>query len=140
MSADEFARRCAEQVWPAGCRYAVVTSTLRRPGRGRSASGTNRGGWRAEDRPPVLARLDALAAEVVRGLASGSLSGGEARARVAEAGFAGCVRVAGSVGELAEQLAEVVRSGDNAWTDCSPDGGAVVYLRWWSDPSHPRVG
>ena len=45
----------------------------------------------------------------------------------------------GSAGELAVHLAEVVRSGDNVWTDCSPDGDTVLYLRWWSDPSHPRL-
>ena len=136
--ADEAARRVAEQAWSSGCRYAVVASTLRRPGRGRSAAASNRGGWRDETRRSVLARLDELAAEVVRGLASGTLTGDEARGRVAAAGFAGAIRVAESVDQLAGHLAEVMRSGDNIWTDCSPDGGAVVYLRWWSDPSHPR--
>lgn len=139
MTPEEYARQCAEQVWLTDCRYGVVTATLRRPGKYRATTGSHRGGWRIEDRPSVLARLDSLAAQIVQGLSADTLTLEEARARVADAGFAGTIRVAGSVDELTAHLTEVLRFGDNAWTDCSPDGGVVVYLRWWCDSSHPRL-
>jgi hypothetical protein len=93
-----------------------------------------------EDRPAVLARLDQVVAAVVRGLAAGTLAVADARAQVAAAGFIEAVHVAEAAEELAGQVAGIIRAGDNVWVDCSPEGGTVVYLRWWADPSHPRLG
>lgn len=135
---NEVAGRLAREAWAAASRVAVVTCTLRRPGRGRSAAGSNRGGWRQEERRAVLVRLDEITAQVVRGLTAGTLSPAEARTRVANAGFADAVRIAITVEELAVVLDEVMRAGDNIWVDCSPDGRGVIYLRWASDPSHPK--
>lgn len=139
LTSEEYARQCAEQVWLTDCRYGVVTATVRRPGKNRSATGANHDGWRAEDRPSVLARLDRVVAEIVRGLMLDDLSPEEARERAADAGFAGAIYISESVDELSTHLTNILESGDNVWTDCSPDGGKVVYLRWWSDPSHPRL-
>jgi len=139
MSADEVARRCVAESWSPATRYALVTSTLRVTGRGQSATGSNRGGWRVEERPAVLARLEKVAAELVRGLASGDLAVDEARDCLAESGFASAIRFAATADELAAQLTEVLRVGDNVWVDCSPVRGGVIYQRWWADPSHPRV-
>jgi hypothetical protein len=121
---EAFARQCAESAWLAGCRFGVVTSTFPQAGRGRSLA--------------VLARLDQIAAEVVRELADGTIEVQEARARITEAGFDGAIHIAASAGELGAVIAAVMRAGDNVWTDCSPDGLGIAYLRWWSDPNHPR--
>lgn len=62
-----------------------------------------------------------------------------ARAQAEEAGFGSALRVAESPAELAEQLAEAFRNGDNVWVDCSADGGPVLYLKCWYDPSHTKI-
>jgi hypothetical protein len=135
---SELARQYAAQAWSSDCRYVVVTATLRRPGRGQSNDSANKNGWRIETRRLVLSSLDGLAAEVVQELASGACTGEETKARIAKAGFADAIRIAASEEELTGHLADVMRSGDNVWTDCSPDSGGVLYMRWWFDSSHPR--
>src|SRR5262245_19534131 len=125
---DDIARRCIDDLWTNGRRYGVLIGTLRRSGR----SGI-------ETRRAVLQQIDSLARDVLEGLASGALSPYTARAAVDRAGFATALRLSETPAEMAAQLTEAFRSGDNAWTDCSPDSGPVAVLKCWPDPSHPKI-
>ncbi len=62
---EEVARQCIAPLWTADFVYGVPVTTLKRPGRGRSAQGSNTRGWRYENRPRELERFDTFVGELV---------------------------------------------------------------------------
>ena len=139
MTPGDFALKCVAEAWTSKYRFGILETTLRRPGRGQTARSTNRAGRPIEDRTAVLDSFNRLTADVVEGLRSGGATAAGARAKIDAAGFSEAIQVSESAAEMAEQLEWIFRSGDNVWADCSP-AEVVVYLRFWSDKGHRRIG
>jgi hypothetical protein len=140
---DDVAQREIEALWSDDFVFAVIETALMRPGRGRSARGSNQGGWRYEQRDDELVRFSRFVAELMEGLRFGSLTAEDARRAVEVGPYAGFVLVADSKARMVDALAERFRAGDNVWvhgfTEAGLPGGRVLLLRTWNDPSHRRL-
>lgn len=141
--ADDIAQQAIEELWGDDFVFGVVETALMRPGRGRSAGGPNRGGWRYEDRCGELTRFSRSVYELMESLRTESLTGEDARRTVEAGPYAGFVLVADSKAEMVACLAERFRAGDNVWvhgfTEAGQPGSRVLHVRTWHDRSHRRL-
>jgi hypothetical protein len=141
--ADDVARQVIEELWGDDFVFGVVETALMRPGRGRSVRGSNRGGWRYEDRHGELMRFSRSVYELMESLRTGSLTAEDARLTVDAGPYAGFVLVADSKDRMVDCLADRFRAGDTAWvhghTEASLPGSRVLHVRSWHDPSHRGI-
>jgi hypothetical protein len=141
--ADDVAQQVIEELWSDAFVFGVVETALMRPGRGRSVRGSNRGGWRYEDRHGELMRFSRFAYELMESLRTGSLTAEDARRTVDAGPYAGFVLIADSKDQMVDCLAERFRAGDTAWvhgyTEAGLPGSRVLHVRSWHDPSHRRL-
>jgi hypothetical protein len=141
--ADDVARLVIDELWSDDFIFGVVETALMRPGRGRSARGSNRGGWRYEDRHDELMRFSRFVYELMESVRTRSLTAKDARLAVDAGPYAGFVLIADSKVRMVECLAERFRAGDTAWvhgyTEAGLPGSRVLHVRSWHDPSHRRI-
>jgi hypothetical protein len=140
VTADADAQRTIDDLWSDDFTYGVIEPALMRPGRGHHVGGSNRAGWRHEERKGESERFHRFVAEVIDGLRVGHLTCEAARQRVAERGYSGFILICDSKNRMADDFAERLRHGDNAWvdgfTEPSLPGKRVLHVRCWHDPSH----
>ena len=141
--ADDVAQQEIDSLWGDDFAFGVVETALMRPGRGRSVRGSNRGGWRYEDRHGDLMRFSRFVYELMENLRTGSLTAEDARRAVDAGPYAGFVLVADSKDRMVACLAERFRAGDTVWvhgyTEAGLPGSRVLHVRSWHDPSHRRL-
>ncbi len=140
---EQIAQRLVAKHWRDDFVYGVLTTTLKRPGRNRSAQGSNKRGWRYEERHGEVKRFDDFVGNLVRGLESGSLTAESAHQAIEESGYAAFVRVADSTEQTIGFLADFLRDGDNVWSEgWTPSGGPgnrLLHVKTWYDRSHSRI-
>lgn len=140
---DDVSRQVIEPLWAEDFTFGVIQTALMRPGRGHSARGSNRKGWRYEHRSDELGRLSRQVTDLMEGLRTGRLTPEDARRAVAEGPHAGFILLADSKERMIECLAERFRAGDNVWvegwTPRGEPGDRVLLLNCWHDPSHRRI-
>jgi hypothetical protein len=141
--ADDVAQQAIDSLWGDDFVFGVVETALMRPGRGHSARGSNRGGWRYEPRYGELMRFARFVTNLMESLRSGRLTAEDVRRTVDTGPYGGFVLVADSKAGMIASLAERFRAGDNVWvhgyTEAGLPGSRVLHVRTWHDPSHRSI-
>ncbi len=114
---EEIATQCIAPLWTADFVYGVLVTTLKRPGKGRSAQGSNTRGWRYENRPRELERFDTFVGELVNNLHLGNLTAEAASQRIDVSGYGDFTGVAESLDQMIAFFAGYLTAGDNVWSE-----------------------